>query len=144
MYIIILALFLNLIACNSRYLLVVYIHRKFTLVPSRPALAGIYGWYKPHRLHNPLHLPPATAGIYRLYIPLIRIEKIKDMPALAGIYWWYILICQNGYQIGQPALAGIYWWYISSHTNHLYIICTKIKIFLAFLQENLQLCHFFL
>ena len=80
-----------------------------------PALAGIYWWYKPHRLHNPLHLPPATAGIYRLYIPLIRIEKIKDMPALAGIYWWYI----------------------SSHTNHLYIICTKIKIFLAFLQENL-------
>ena len=66
------------------------------------------------------------------------------MPATAGIYWWCIPALFNSSADSKPTTVGIYWWCIPKYTNHLFIICTKIKIFLAFLQENLQLCHFFL
>ena len=35
-----------------------------------------------------------------------------------------------------PATAGICGWYIPRYTTCLYIICTKLKIFSAFLQTN--------
>lgn len=34
-----------------------------------PAIASIYWWYIPRRLHNPLHRPPTTVGIYWWCIP---------------------------------------------------------------------------
>lgn len=53
----------------------------------------------------------------------------RAMPASAGIYEWYIPL--NGKQNMNvlPATAGIFWWYPLRRTSHLYIICTKIKIF---------------
>ncbi len=36
----------------------------------------------------------------------------------------------------EPTSAGIYGWYIPRYTTCSYIICTKLKIFLNFLQEK--------
>lgn len=58
------------------------------------------------------------------------------VPALAGIPRWYIPIVIRKNNKGEPATAGIFWWYPLRRTNHLYIICTKLKIFSAFLQAN--------
>ena len=49
-------------------------------------------------------------------------------------YLWVIYTVKN--HAIEPASAGIYRWYIPRYTTCSYIICTKLKIFLAFLQEK--------
>ena len=57
-------------------------------------------------------------------------------PTSVGILRWYIQEKIKSNHTYWPALAGIYGWYIHRHTTCSYIICTKLKIFSAFLQTN--------
>lgn len=78
-------------------------------------------------------------GIYRATISNWKNQDLQQQVFTSDIYqkWrkrkWKLL----------PAAAGIFWWYSPGRTNHLYIICTKIKNFKAILQDFLGIIWFF-
>ena len=98
-------------ACISRYLCVVYTGKCIMFVSKE-----------------------ACNSRYLCAVYTVKNHAIE--PASAGIYGWYIPFHIIRFQNYQPASAGIYGWYIPRYTTCSYIICTKLKIFLAFLQEK--------
>ena len=100
-------------AYNSRYFLVCVVYTACRYpTPSRKACISRYLWV-------------VYTGKCIMFV---------SKEACNSRYLWVIYTVKN--HAIEPASAGIYGWYIPRYTTCSYIICTKLKIFLAFLKKK--------